>query len=230
MFQTAAPPTEPAFAYFRTLFVQSLDLIDRFPITREPALMGHVTGVLEPAVRAEASRSPFADPDAAVVAQARDRLARAGEAQRRSIGLNTMGMLLDRLTILAMKHWNLVHRQDAPQKAQDLAEGQVTELLWALACAYPGQSSVNNKLTSHKVDAQAHGFAPAFFGLTTTNLLLWEAQELLYNHDILTLPGEELRAYITFFSRGNLERNAYIQASDVEFWRAVDAAEATGGA
>ncbi len=41
-----------------------------------------------------------------------------------------------------------------------------------------------------------------------------------FNHDILALPCEDLRAYMDFFSRGNLSRNVYIQSSDQLYWSA----------
>jgi hypothetical protein len=57
----------------------------------------------------------------------------------------------------------------------------------------------------------------------TTNLLLWEAQEILYNHDISALPDDELRKYILFFSRHNLKRNVSIEASDRLYWASMRA-------
>ncbi len=53
--------------------------------------------------------------------------------------------------------------------------------------------------------------------------MLWEAQEILYNHDISVLPSEELRKYIHFFSKHNLARNVSIEASDSLYWAALQA-------
>lgn len=145
---------------------------------------------------------------------------------RRATGLNTTGMLLDRLSILAIKHWNLIHRANAPEKAMALQTGQVAEIIQALAEAVPGQSSINNKMTTRSVHASVKSFNDAFYGLMTTNLLLWEAQEILYNHDIKSLPAEELRSYIDFFSRGNITRNTYIQSVDELYWRFAKEREA----
>ncbi len=200
-------------SFFYHLFEQSLEVIDRFPLTIKPAAMEHITGVLEPAVAADRASNPFVDPSAATAADSRDDVA---------IGMNTIGMLLDRLSILAMKHWNLVNRAKTPDKIESMLEPQVRELVEALAQSRRGQSSVNNKMTSRTADVAIDGFASAYFGLLTTNMLLWEAQEILYNHDIYALPSEELRAYIDFFSRGNIVRNAYIQATDVHYWSAVE--------
>ena len=201
-------------AYFDTLFAQSLELIARFPITIEPAPMDYITGALAAEVETQRPDNPFNQPGAEAASERRDDVA---------IGMNTTGMLLDRLTILAMKHWNLEHRAKDPAKAAALKNGQVAEIIEALAQARPGQSSINNKMTTRTVDATADTFADAFYGLVTTNLLLWESQEVLYNHDIAKLPESELRAYIDFFSHGNILRNVYIQASDQTYWEAVGA-------
>lgn len=211
--------SDPALSFFQRLFRDSLDLVARFPLTREPAPMAHVTAVLEPAVEAERPRNPFAEPGIDLLDQKRAEVIDAGA--RPVIGLNTTGMLLDRLSILAIKHWNLVNRAQKPAAADELVRTQVDELVWALARAHPGQSSINNKMTSRQVDSRAETFSDAYYGLFTTNMLLWESQEVLYNHDILALPCEELRRYIDFFSRGNLARNAYIQSSDGTFWSLV---------
>ncbi len=202
----------PGQSFFDRLFEESLKVISRFPLTIKPAAMEHITGVLEPAVLAERANNPFADPIQATAADSRDDIA---------IGMNTVGMLLDRLSILAMKHWNLVNRAKTPDKVESMLEPQVRELVQALAQSRPGRSSVNNKMTNRTADVAIDGFASAYYGLLTTNMLLWEAQEILYNHDISMLPCEELRAYINFFSRGNIARNEYIQATDVFYWKTV---------
>ena len=209
--------SEPV-AFFDRMVDRAILLIDSLPLTIAPPPMAHVSGILEPAVAAARSASAFEEPPAAVGLAVRTALARAAP---RSAGLNTVGMLLDRLSILTVKHWNLIHRAEAPEKARALRDGQIAEIIGALAEAAPGQSSINNKMTSRVVDAAASTFGQACYGLFTTNLLLWEAQEVLYNHDIEALPAEELRRYITIFSRGNLERNTYIQASDETYWHGV---------
>lgn len=212
--------SNPKFQYFETLFSTSLRLVDRVPLTAEAPLMGYITGTLEPAVVPLREEGMFAEPLPGMFSTDDAAAAPIDPRQEGAAGLNTMGMLLDRLSILAIKHWNLVNRARAPDKAAQLAETQVVEIVSALAFARRGSSSINNKMTNRSVAAGADSFAAAYAGLLTTNLLLWEAQEILYNHDILALPGEELRAYIDFFSRGNLSRNMFIQSSDGLFWEA----------
>ena len=201
--------TDGKLCFFKDVFEKSLQTIDRFSITLDPPAMAHITGTLERQAEDGRHGNVFLDPEPFDV---------DSEANPRAAGLNTTGMLLDRLSILAMKHWNLVHRAEAPEKATALRDGQIAEIIQALAEAMPGQSSINNKMTTRSVSAEVDSFAEAFYGLMTTNLLLWEAQEILYNHEIESLPAEELRAYIDFFSRGNITRNNYIQAVDQLYW------------
>ena len=208
-------------AFFRDIFNASLATIERFPLTGKPPLMDYVTGVLEPAVQDHRTSLPFGDVPDEVARERRVALAAANEEAGVAVGLNTVGLLLDRLSILSMKHWNLVNRAGDSDKAETLVSTQIAELISALSTSRPGHSSVNNKITTRKVEAEASSFGQAYYGLLTTNLLLWEAQEVLYNHDILSLPEAELRAYIDFFSRGNLQRNVFIQRTDDTFWEAV---------
>ena len=206
--------------FFDELFDSARALISRFPLTTEPPTMDYISNVLEPAADAARASRPFGSPGKAL---ARERAQTAG-GENRAVGLNTVGMLLDRLSILAIKTWNLEQRAKAPQKARELRETQVAELIEALAASRPGHSSINNKLTSHRTDVAARDFAEACYNLVTTNLLLWEAQEILYNHDMSALPDDELRKYIQFFSRHNLKRNVSIEASDRLYWAGVRAA------
>ncbi len=208
-----------ALTFFDELFDAARALISRFPLTTEPPTMDYISRVLELAAEAARASRPFRNPGKAL---ARER-AQAAAGQSRAVGLNTVGMLLDRLSILAIKTWNLEQRAKAPEKAHALRETQIAELVEALAASRPGHSSINNKLTSHRTDVAACDFAEACYNLVTTNLLLWEAQEILYNHDISALPDDELRKYIQFFSRHNLKRNVSIEASDRLYWAGVRA-------
>ena len=207
-----------ALGFFDELFDAARALVSRFALTIEPPTMDYISGVLEPAVEAARASRPFENPGAAL---ARERAA-AGDAGH-AVGLNTVGMLLDRLSILAIKTWNLEQRAKTPAKAHELRQTQIAELIEALAGSRPGHSSINNKLTSHRTDVAAADFAEACYNLVTTNLLLWEAQEILYNHNISALPDDELRKYIQFFSRHNLKRNVSIEASDRLYWAGVRA-------
>ncbi len=194
--------------YFGALFQWSVELILAVPLTREPPLMGHIVAVLRPAALAAEPGRNLEEPEAAAAAAAADT----------PVGLNTVGLLLDRLSILAIKHWNLVHRTGSAARAAELQTGPVREMIEALAAAQPGHSSYNSKITVHGGRPAAASFVAAYRGLLITNLLLWEAQEVLYNHDLTRLPDGELRKYVSFFSENNLTRNAFMEDADRLFW------------
>ncbi|MBY0430418.1 MAG: hypothetical protein K2Q10_04415, partial [Rhodospirillales bacterium] len=65
----------------------------------------------------------------------------------------------------------------------------------------------------------AAGFGQAWYGLLTINVLLWEAQETLYGADLDRADGETLRDYITWFSWGNVRRNAFIALCERLYWQ-----------
>ena len=202
--------------YFEQLARQSSGFLDRLPIERTPQPLAYALERLAPAVEhmkplgLEALRSLARPPiaDAAV--------------REEGVGLNTIGMLTDRFTILLIKEWSLRHKANASAaRADALFEQQTRDIIAALAGARPGSSSLNSKITSLKSAARADDWAEAFWGLLTTNLLMWESQEMLYIRDISTAPYDELRAYISWFSRSNIQRNDYIELSEKRYWSPV---------
>lgn len=133
-------------------------------------------------------------------------------------GLNSIGMLMDRFTILLIREWCLKHKMDDLAKAKTIFEEQTLDIIEAMSHAAPGSSAVNSKITNIKQKVDAKTWEEAFYGLLTINLTLWESQEVLYIKDISELPCEELREYIDWFSKGNILRNEYIQACEALFW------------
>ncbi len=133
-------------------------------------------------------------------------------------GLNTIGMLTDRLTILLIKEWCLRNKQNDPDKADKLFRTQTQDIIKALAHCQPGNSSLNSKITWIETEVHASDWEDAFYQLFGINLILWESQEVLYIKDIATLPCKELRDYLKWFAQGNLQRNALIELSETLFW------------
>ena len=128
-------------------------------------------------------------------------------------------MLADRLSILIIKEWCLRNKTNANlTKADELYQTQTMDIINAVAKTEPGSSSMNTKLTHHKSGVNAESWEEAFYGLLSTNILLWESQEILYVRDITGLPSEELRDYIKWFSFGNIQRNAYIEHCERSYW------------
>lgn len=137
----------------------------------------------------------------------------------KGVGLNSIGMLLDRLSILIIKEWCLRNKTNAnKEKADKLYQAQTQDIIYALASAEPGSSAMNTKITRHKSEVSADSLEEAFYGLLATNILLWESQEILYVKNIDALSCEELRDYIKWFSFGNIQRNAYIEYCETLYW------------
>ena len=130
-----------------------------------------------------------------------------------SVGLNSVGLLLDRLTILCIR---FVKHSDLLDPIEDQ---KIVEILHALNVSSPGLSSVNTKVTIHESRVSPNSFSDAALGLLLTNTLLWEAQEVLYMRGADSLPESELRAYITFFAAENINRNQYIQFTEMLYWK-----------
>lgn len=199
--------------YFLKLHRYGATLLDRLPIELTPQPLAYALGRLAPrldelrAAESKAIRALGPHPAA------------AGAVIELGVGLNSVGMLTDRLTILILKEWCLRHKNRAAAKADALFEGQTRDIAAALAAARPGSSSMNSKITIHRADAAAGDWAEAFYGLLSTNLLMWESQEMLYVRDLSTAPGDELRDYIQWFSRSNIRRNEYIALCEDLYWR-----------
>lgn len=139
-----------------------------------------------------------------------------------AVGLNTIGSLTDRFTILIIKEWCLRNKSNNEQKADDLFENQTKDIIRCLAASVPGNSAINSKITNIKTDVIAHDWEDAFFGLLAVNLVLWESQEVLYIKDISLLPAEELRAYIHWFAHGNMERNVLMELCESRYWEKIN--------
>ena len=129
------------------------------------------------------------------------------------IGLNTIGMLGDRLSILVVKQYF------AKTTEQKESTGmQISDIESAIAASCPGSSSAFNKITTIHTNNLPDNFTGSVMKLGATNLLLWMAQDVLYLRGPDALPEQELREYITFFAEQNVIRNRLIALSDYHYW------------
>ena len=210
---TVAQETEARTGYFTQLARRSAGFLDALPIERTPQPLAYALEALAPAIERMkpaglAQLRQLTRPDAV-----------APGAAGPGTGLNTVGMLTDRFTILLIKEWSLRHKANAhPAKADELFRVQTCDIIAALAQAQPGSSALNSKITTLKSGVTAADWPEAFWGLLTTNLLLWESQEMLYIKDIGQAPDRELRDYIKWFSHGNIQRNVFIELCEQRYW------------
>ena len=131
------------------------------------------------------------------------------------IGLNTIGMLADRLSILCIK---LYTNSENILTAEGLSDNQIIDIERALTVAKAGTSSTFNKMTIMQDTYMPRSFSEAVMRLAATNLLLWLAQDVLYLRGPESLPDEELRKYIIYFAEKNIARNKMIALSNNLFW------------
>jgi hypothetical protein len=128
------------------------------------------------------------------------------------VGLNTIGMLVDRLSILMIK--KIIQKNLADQKI-DL---QIDEMLLAIHYCQKGESSSFNKITTIQSGNTLNHSVDIVLNLAFVNLLLWLAQDVLYLRGAGALPDEELRDYINYFAKKNVLRNQLIADLSL-FWR-----------
>ena len=131
-----------------------------------------------------------------------------------AVGLNTVGMLSDRLSILCIKK----AMQSQNGRVSESLQDQIREINNALNGVCPGRSSGFNKVTNLSCEIPVEGFAAVLGDLCATNLLLWLSQDVLYLRGPEELPDSELREYILIFSRLNLRRNLAISMLEGELW------------
>ncbi|MDQ8186438.1 hypothetical protein [Pelagicoccus sp. SDUM812002] len=206
----------PGDGYFLNVHRLSIEFLDKLALPKEPYPIDVISNELR--LKLEDRKDVF-------TSSLRDYSPLRVEARLRDdvpVGMNTVGMLADRWTILILKEWCLRNKLGKTEAATELVEKQTTEILAALRVAVPGNSSLNSKLTHLGGYSKADNWEEAFAGLFTINILLWESQETLYQRDLEVLPGEELRKYIQFFSRGNVERNEYIELCESRYWTAYE--------
>ena len=131
------------------------------------------------------------------------------------IGLNTIGMLIDRLSILCIRSY-INGSSIFKENSDDI--NQIRDIEKALSCAQKGTSSSFNKVTTIEDLYLPQDFDEASMMLGATNLLLWLAQDVLYLRGPEYLANEELRKYIMYFAEKNISRNRLIFFSDRFFW------------
>lgn len=198
--------------YFEKLAAYARSLLDQLPVSKEVKPLEHTIsklyGIIKDKQKTETER----------IRKLWCYKRQKQNAGPHFTGLNTIGMLCDRFTILLIREWCLRNKHNDPLKADELYEQQTCDIIKALAVCKPGNASLNSKITGIETTVSASDWEDAFYQLLGINLVLWESQEVLYMKDILTLPDKELRDYIRWFSRGNLERNVLIELAESCFW------------
>lgn len=122
-------------------------------------------------------------------------------------GLNTIGMLLDRVSILLIRT-----NRVGPSEA---VEEQLRDLREVIPNALPGRSSDYNKVTDRVIDRLPRNLSEAVYDLVTANVTMWDAQETIYRREV---DDAEMRRYLNLFSKQNLRRNMCIAKVEEFYW------------
>ncbi len=136
-----------------------------------------------------------------------------------NIGLNSIGLLSDRLTILSAKYNALKIRQNNFKEAKKLKNIEIRDTIYCLAKAKKTNAFNFKKLIGKQNnDSISANWNESYLKLLITNVTLWEAQEILYLKDLNKVNAKELRNYISLFSKLNINRNILITECENYYW------------
>ncbi|MEM9450937.1 MAG: hypothetical protein AAGA75_20725 [Cyanobacteria bacterium P01_E01_bin.6] len=164
----------------------------------------------------------------AILQQRDDAIAQTTHIQRpipepktptRGVGLNTIGLLSDRLTILVIKEWFLRHHHHDNDRATVLYETSTLDIIDTLTVAFPAKGALNVKLTLHQPTIHVTRWEEAFYDLFATNVLIWHGQEICYvNTGDASI--EQLQNYMRWVPKLNIQRDELIQRCEQLYWQA----------
>lgn len=130
-----------------------------------------------------------------------------GEPER---GMNSPGLLIDRLSILLCK------KIFVPKRLLS-TEAQISDIIWSIANSKPSKSHLLEKEAKNKSVEKPSSVPRALFELQILNFKMWINQDVLYEADPSRHTLETLQRYITSFARDNLGRNVCIEVIDNGF-------------
>jgi hypothetical protein len=126
-------------------------------------------------------------------------------------GMNTPGILFDRLTILACKRV----LASSSTFESDQTDSQIHFICKALSQAGFARSPILAKEATPRIANSLDDAAESLFRLIGSNLLMWINQDLLYTKDVMSASEFRLRNYIAFFGKANRCRNLAIESLDI---------------
>lgn len=133
-------------------------------------------------------------------------------------GMNSPGILWDRLTILNCKYLftasDSAHYNPAFHKDLGNVQIELESVTKALSEALPAR----NILLAKEATNRQHEIVPledSLWMLQTSNIAMWINQDLLYTVSADDVNPERLRDYIKFFSKANRIRNTAIENIEI---------------
>jgi len=135
-------------------------------------------------------------------------------------GMNSPGILWDRLTILNCKYLftsqDSVHHKAALHKNLGNVNDELKSVLKALAQSKPAR----NILLAKEATDRQRDIVPleeSLWWLQMSNIAMWINQDLLYTVSADDVEPQRLRDYIAFFSKANRVRNTAIEHIEIYY-------------
>ncbi|MDD2366544.1 MAG: hypothetical protein PHN84_10320 [Desulfuromonadaceae bacterium] len=129
-------------------------------------------------------------------------------------GMNSPGILWDRLTILLCKKFftapNSPHFNSQLHTKNVDIDSELDSVLKALHTAKPAKNILLAKEATER-QSEASSIGAALWELQGSNLAMWINQDLLYTVNVDEVDSNRLREYIKFFSIANKTRNTAIE-------------------
>ncbi len=153
---------------------------------------------------------------ATFIARTTDLLTNAafGSASGPELGMNSPGILWDRLTILHCKAIftgpQSPHRRTKDHSHLGDVTAEISHVLKALHEAQPAKNVLLAKEATQRQSASP-SLGQALWDLQVSNVAMWINQDLLYTVDVNMVSEKRLRDYIKFFSVANRRRNTAIE-------------------
>ena len=158
----------------------------------------------------------------AFIAHAADALTNAafGSASGPELGMNSPGILWDRLTILHCKAIftgpQSPHRRTKDHSHLGDVAAEISDVLKALHEARPAKNVLLAKEATQRQSASP-SLGQALWDLQVSNVAMWINQDLLYTVDVNMVSEKRLRDYIKFFSAANRRRNTAIEHVELAY-------------
>jgi hypothetical protein len=159
---------------------------------------------------------------ATFIARTTDLLTNAafGSASGPELGMNSPGILWDRLTILHCKAIftgpQSPHRRTNDHSHLGDVTAEISDVLKVLHEAQPAKNVLLAKESTQRQSASP-SLGQALWDLQVSNVAMWINQDLLYTVDVNMVSEKRLRDYIKFFSVANRRRNTAIEHVELTY-------------
>ena len=208
-------PNDGLVAYFWSLHAFSLAYLDTLEVGESDDPVVYTERDLQPRLvkRSEEMLPHFPEP--------RFKVSVPAAAYALPSGLNTVGSLLDRLSICAVKEWYLRNGPGDASGAEALRAGLTTDIVTSLAMAIPDRHPEQPKVTAHRSKAEYASLAEAYCDLMEIHVCFWEKQELSYGSRTYSIPLESYKRFVKFGVELNVRRaHCQFRAAQL-YWDAV---------